>query len=155
MYANLWVHTSIIYADNRHHSFPLRCAWMRVLLSITSVVTASFWVLGGTLFIDSFCGIRASLGQAGYLGHPLPVPPRMGSESSMHKFLLFGEESHPPRHLRSPQRRNVQMPWKQPGDIITLDGFIINLLTCKPGNGQASPVWCWVTPRSSYILFTG
>lgn len=58
MYVNLWLHTSIIYINNIHHSFSLRCALMMGLVSATSVIMASFCRLGGVVFIDSFFGIR-------------------------------------------------------------------------------------------------
>lgn len=71
-------------------------------MKATSVVMASFNRLGGVVFIDSFFGIR---GKA--LARQLPLlwlvpwktlPSKTGSESPMHKFLPFGEESNPPVH---------------------------------------------------------
>lgn len=166
MYVNLWLHTSIIYVT----IYIIHCPWWWECHECYIYYHGIFLSLGGITFIDFFLGIKgkalvnaqtwlkiqADLSfPACTLETPFLCPlEQAGSHLCMNSCPLESKGIH---HCtqRIPYKSLEGMckcHWSRLEDTIMFDGFMANLFTLKPGNKQASHMWCWVTPGSAYTI---
>lgn len=146
MYVNLWLHTSIIYSIIYIIHFPWHTLWWwesrGSYICYNSIFLYTWWNYVHWFILwdkgkspgkhfNLVTDPSSSLFFGSYVGNPIPVPSRTGSESCTCEFLPFGEERNPLVHTTSTLWAHKEGTCKcresSLEDTVMFDGFILSL----------------------------